>query len=116
VRELANRFLFEFHDSIAALPGATKSRQMVVARAVEYLNRLAAETGDDRRLEGDLAAGYERIRDIQYGYDFGHLNDVEGAVAGNGKFFAGTSYGQICHRSFLGNTGLLPSSISLLKP
>ena len=81
VRELANRFLFEFHDSIAALPGATKSRQMVVARAVEYLNRLAAETGDDRRLEGDLAAGYERIRDIQYGYDFGHLNDVEGAVA-----------------------------------
>lgn len=81
VRELANRFLFEFHDSIEALPGATKSRQMVVARAIEYLDRLAAETGGDRRLEADLAAGYERIRDIQYGYDFGHLNDVEGAVA-----------------------------------
>ncbi|MBL8216107.1 MAG: serine/threonine protein kinase [Bryobacterales bacterium] len=81
VRELANRFLFEFHDSIAALPGATQSRQMVVARAIQYLDRLAAETGGDRRLEADLAAGYERIRDIQYGYDFGHLNDVEGAVA-----------------------------------
>ncbi len=81
VRELANRFLFEFHDSIAALPGATKSRQMVVARAIEYLDRLAAESEGDRRLEADLAAGYERIRDIQYGYDYGHLNDVEGAVA-----------------------------------
>lgn len=81
VRELANRFLFEFHDSIAALPGATQSRQMVVTRAIQYLDRLAVETGGDRRLEADLAAGYERIRDIQYGYDFGHLNDVEGAVA-----------------------------------
>jgi serine/threonine protein kinase len=81
VRELANRFLFEFHDSIAALPGATRSRQMVVARAIEYLDRLAAESEGDRRLEADLAAGYERIRDIQYGYDYGHLNDVDGAVA-----------------------------------
>lgn len=81
VRELANRFLFEFHDSIAALPGATRSRQMVVARAIEYLDRLATESEGDRRLEADLAAGYERIRDIQYGFNYGHLNDVEGAVA-----------------------------------
>jgi eukaryotic-like serine/threonine-protein kinase len=81
IRELANRFLFEFHDSIAALPGATQSRQMVVARAVEYLDRLASETGDDLRLERDLATGYERIRDIQFGVTFGHLNDVPGALA-----------------------------------
>jgi eukaryotic-like serine/threonine-protein kinase len=80
VRELANRFLFEFHDSIAALPGATKARQMVVARAVEYLDRLAVETGGDAALERDLAAGYEKIRDIQFGISFGHLNDVEGAM------------------------------------
>jgi tetratricopeptide (TPR) repeat protein len=81
IRELANRFLFEFHDSIAALPGATQSRQMVVARAVEYLDRLASETGGDLRLERDLASGYERIRDIQFGPTFGHLNNVPGALA-----------------------------------
>jgi tetratricopeptide (TPR) repeat protein len=79
VRSLANNFLFEFHDTISPLPGATRARQMVVSRAVEYLDRLARESQGDLSLQQDLAAGYERIRDIQFGTRYGHLNDVAGA-------------------------------------
>src|SRR5262249_48222890 len=43
VRKLANSFLFEFHDAIRDLPGATKARELVVRRALEYLDSLARE-------------------------------------------------------------------------
>src|SRR5262249_51358545 len=41
VRRLANSFLFEFHDAIRDLPGATEARSLVVRRALEYLDSLA---------------------------------------------------------------------------
>ena len=36
-------FLFEFHDAIATLPGSTPARLLVVSKALEYLDSLAAE-------------------------------------------------------------------------
>jgi non-specific serine/threonine protein kinase/serine/threonine-protein kinase len=47
VRKLANSFLFEFHDAIQNLPGSTPARELVVKRALEYLDGLAKEAGDD---------------------------------------------------------------------
>ncbi len=88
VRVLANRFLFEFHDTIAPLPGATRARQMVVQRAVEYLDRLAAESANDPRLLRDLAEGYGRVRDIQFSPRYGHLNDLQGALRTGEKVLA----------------------------
>jgi serine/threonine protein kinase len=41
VRQLANSFMFEFHDSIQDLPGATVARALVVKRALEYIDRLS---------------------------------------------------------------------------
>jgi eukaryotic-like serine/threonine-protein kinase len=41
VRNLTNSFLFDFHDSIADLNGATKAREMAVKKAQEYLDSLA---------------------------------------------------------------------------
>ena len=66
-RELANRFLFRFHDAIATLPGATSARELVVATGVEFLDRLASEGGDDPALARELAAGYQRLGTIQGG-------------------------------------------------
>ena len=42
VRKLANSFVFEFHDAIEDLPGATPARQLVVKKGLEYLDGLAA--------------------------------------------------------------------------
>jgi len=41
VRKLANSLIFEIHDSIQSLPGATPSRKLLLDRAVEYLDKLS---------------------------------------------------------------------------
>ena len=80
VRKLANSFLFEFHDAIEKLPGATAARQLVVSRALEYLDKLARESGGDRALQLELAQAYLRIGDVQ-GKPYGpNLGDTAGAM------------------------------------
>ncbi len=65
VRNLAHSVMFELHDSIARLPGATAARELLVARALEYLERLAGESGRDPDLGREVALGYERIGVVQ---------------------------------------------------
>jgi non-specific serine/threonine protein kinase/serine/threonine-protein kinase len=80
VRKLANSFLFEFHDAIASLPGATAARQLVVGRALEYLNKLARESAGDRALQLELAEAYLKIGDVQGKPYTANLGDSEGAA------------------------------------
>jgi eukaryotic-like serine/threonine-protein kinase len=65
VRKLATTFLFDFHNAIQDLPGSTKARQLVVSKAVEYLDKLARQAGDNPSLQRDLAASYSRLSAIQ---------------------------------------------------
>ncbi len=65
VRKLANSFVFEVHDSIRDLEGATKARELIVKRALEYLDSLRQEASDDPLLLKELAAAYERVGDVQ---------------------------------------------------
>jgi eukaryotic-like serine/threonine-protein kinase len=81
VRRLANSFLFEFHDAIATLPGSTEARQLVVTKALEYLDGLAAESSDDRTLQRELAAAYDRVGDVQGNQSSANLGDASGALA-----------------------------------
>lgn len=80
VRQLANRFLFEFHDAIATLPGSTPARKLVVSTAVQYLDGLAAESSGDRQLQEELAVSYDRIGDVQGSPTGANLGDVAGAL------------------------------------
>lgn len=73
LRKLTNSLLFEFHDSIAALPGSTTARELVVRRALEYLQQIKADAPDDPATLRDLAAGYERLAQIQAGLGTPHL-------------------------------------------
>jgi len=81
VRKLANSFLFEFHDAIQDLPGATAARSLVVRRALEYLDSLAAESAGDRALRRELAEAYRKVGDVQGNAFTANLGDVEGAAA-----------------------------------
>lgn len=65
VRQLANSFLFEFHDAIEDLPGSTPARELVVKRAVEYLDKLAAESVNDPTIQRELATAYEKVGRIR---------------------------------------------------
>jgi eukaryotic-like serine/threonine-protein kinase len=65
VRELANSLMFDINDSIQNLPGATAARNLLVNKALHYLNSLALESAGDTALQRELARGYQKVGDIQ---------------------------------------------------
>jgi eukaryotic-like serine/threonine-protein kinase len=80
-RKLANSYLFEFYDGIRDLPGSTPVRQLVVKRALEYLDSLAAERGGDAALGRELETAYLRVGDVEGAPNWSSLGDRAGALA-----------------------------------
>jgi eukaryotic-like serine/threonine-protein kinase len=85
VRRLANTFLFEFHDKIKDLNGATEARQLVVAKALEYLDSLSREAAGDTSLQLELAEAYIRLGDVQGNPYTSNIGDAPGALASYAK-------------------------------
>jgi tetratricopeptide (TPR) repeat protein len=81
VRRLSHSLMFEIHDSVRDLQGSTPTRQLIVSRALEYLDSLAQESGDDPSLQRELATAYEKIGDIQGNPYSANLGDTDGALA-----------------------------------
>ncbi len=88
VRRLANSFRFELHDALETLPGSTKARELLVKRALEYLDSLAQEAGSDPSLQQELAVSYERVGDIQGDPYASSLGDTTSALASHRKSLA----------------------------
>jgi len=80
VRNLTNSFLFDFHDAIAELNGATKAREMVVKKAQEYLDSLAQEANEDRELLWELSTAYLKLGDVQGRPGFSRTGDTATAL------------------------------------
>ncbi|MEZ5357064.1 MAG: protein kinase [Bryobacteraceae bacterium] len=85
IHELSRSFLFEFHDAIEKLPGALPARRLALEKAVQYLDRLAADSNGDRKLMLDLATGYQRVGYILRSRTLENFGDTEGALANFGK-------------------------------
>jgi eukaryotic-like serine/threonine-protein kinase len=79
VRKLAGSLMFEIHDSIASLPGATSARKLIVQRSLEYLDGLSRESAGDVSLQRELANAYERIGLVQGDPQGSNLGDIAGA-------------------------------------
>ena len=88
VRGLANSVIYELHDAIGNLPGATPVRRLMVTRALEYLDRLAAEARSDVSLQRELADAYQRVAQVQGGGIGANLGDTAGARQSYGKALA----------------------------
>jgi len=80
VRKLANTVLFDYHDAIKDLPGATKVRERLVKDALTYLDSLAGEAQGDPVLQRELAAAYERVGDVRGAIYGASLGDRAGAT------------------------------------
>ncbi|MFZ1699771.1 MAG: serine/threonine-protein kinase [Pyrinomonadaceae bacterium] len=80
VRTLANSFLFEFSPKIENLPGSMPARQLLVTRALEYLDSLSQESVDDLGLQSELAKAYEKVGDVQGNPDTPNIGDLKGAL------------------------------------
>lgn len=80
VRQLANTFLFDFHDAIVTLDGSVPARQLVVVKGAEYLEGLTRDAKDDPTLIEELRDGYLKLGDIRGGLRSGHLGETSGAL------------------------------------
>jgi tetratricopeptide (TPR) repeat protein len=88
LRKLANSLMFEIHDSIRDLPGSTNARKLLVDRALQYLDSLSTESGNDPSLLRELAFAYERVGDVQ-GYSYNaNLGDTSAALKSYRKALA----------------------------
>src|SRR5262245_61680060 len=81
VRRMADRLVFDVHDAVADLPGATPARKLIVQTALEFLDSSANSVGNDPRAEAELAKAYRRLGDVQ-GSPLGpNLGDTTAAQA-----------------------------------
>jgi eukaryotic-like serine/threonine-protein kinase len=81
VRKLSNALLFDIAPKIERLEGSTDARQSLVRRALEYLDSLANESGEDWHLQSELAGAYEKVGELQGAPRKPNLNDFPGAIA-----------------------------------
>ena len=81
VRSLSNALLFEIAPKIERLEGSTEARRSLVDRALEYLDSLAHESSGDHQLQGELAAAYEKVGELQGAPRKPNLSDYAGAIA-----------------------------------
>jgi tetratricopeptide (TPR) repeat protein len=88
VRALANSLLFEVHDAIQNLPGATAARKLIVDRALRYLDALAKEARGNLSLQRELAAAYQKVGDVQGGFREANLGDTAGSLESYKKSLA----------------------------
>lgn len=80
VRELANNVIFKYHDAIAALPGSTATREMLVTDALKYLDNLSKETEGNTELQRELASAYFKLGDVQGKQYEANIGDTAGAA------------------------------------
>lgn len=85
LRELSNALLFDLHDEVRDLPGATAARERLVSSALTYLDLLRQEESDDPELLLDLATAYEQVGLIQGDPHYTNLGDLEGAKESYGR-------------------------------
>jgi serine/threonine protein kinase len=81
VRQLANSVVFKYHDAIADLEGSTAVREMLVKDALQYLDALAADAGQDNELKKELALAYLKLGDAQGKIYAANIGNTEGALA-----------------------------------
>jgi len=88
VRSLANSLIFDVHDSIQDLPGATSARKLIVDKALQYLDSLEQESQGDASLRRELAEAYKRIGDVQGNEFSANLGDTSNALKSYEKALA----------------------------
>lgn len=88
VRKLANTFLFEFDGKIQNITGTTEARELLVNTALEYLDSLAKEAGNDAEFQYELATAYSRVADVQGNPRMNNLGHTTEALASCRKALA----------------------------
>ena len=81
VQQFSRSLLFDVHNALRNVPGATESRRLLLDRAMQFLDGLAADAGDDDGFNLELAAGYQQLANVQGNGLTANLGDTSAAVA-----------------------------------
>ena len=107
VRSMATSLIFEVNEKIDESP--IKARQLLVTRAIEYLDELANEADDDPTLQADLATGYEKVGDVQANYFGSGTGDTAGALANHQKAL------KLRYRLFAADESVAENTLAIAK-
>jgi tetratricopeptide (TPR) repeat protein len=80
VRKLATSNLFEVYPEVENLAGSLKARESILKNALQYLDSLAREAGDDLELQSELATGYEKVGDVQGALNNSNLGNIKAGL------------------------------------
>jgi eukaryotic-like serine/threonine-protein kinase len=82
LRQLAHSVLFDYHDLVEAMVGATPVRKRLVTDALTYLDRLGQHAPSDRAIRREMGVAYRTVGLVQRnGYRRPHLGDTAGALS-----------------------------------
>jgi eukaryotic-like serine/threonine-protein kinase len=70
------------------VPGTITARKLITQRSLGYLDSLAQEAEGERSLQGELAAAYTKVGDVQGQSYNANLGDTQGALASYRKALA----------------------------
>ena len=105
VRRLASSLIFEVQDSIENVPGALATRELLVKRALEYFDGLAAEEKDNVGLQRELAQAYDKLGNVLGRSYAANIGNTAAALASYQKALA--------IREQLASSGAVPSAAQL---
>lgn len=106
VRTLVNTLLFEVHDAVAALPGSTGARLLILERAHERLDAVTDAPPDDPALLMELAEAYRRLGEVEGRPTGPSLGDL---TAARGSFEEGLALARRAVAADSGHLGRLRS-------
>jgi non-specific serine/threonine protein kinase/serine/threonine-protein kinase len=81
IRRLANSLIFDLHDAIQSLPGATPVRAQLMDSAAHALDGLSKNAPEDPQIQRELAAAYQRLGQVQGAPLTSNLGDLSGALS-----------------------------------
>ncbi|MFN7978668.1 MAG: serine/threonine-protein kinase [Vicinamibacterales bacterium] len=85
VEEFSRSLLFDVNEALARVPGSTEPRRLLLERAVQFLDGLAADADNDAAMKLELAEGYRRLGGIQGGTEGANVGDRRAAAESFGK-------------------------------
>ena len=88
VRTFSNALIFDIHDALQDIPGTTSARNLLLDRAVQYLDRVAKDADGDSNLQRELAWAYQRLATVQGDATVSNTGQVSGSEASSQKAMA----------------------------
>jgi tetratricopeptide (TPR) repeat protein len=79
VSALANSMIFEIGDGLRDLSGTTATRELMVRRGVDYLNRMSEQESGGSGMQRQMAAAWLKVGELQYDPGRSSLYDTAGA-------------------------------------